>query len=114
VDLLWTQECGGKMHLAEENWASSYECFFEAFKNYDEAGSPRRVNCLKMLVISNMLSKSDIDPFAAQESKPYKEHGEIKAMTSLVVAYQGNDIHGFEKILRRNRKTLLDDPFIQE
>ena len=102
------------MHLSEESWASSYECFFEAFKNYDEAGSQRRINCLKMLVISNMLSKSDIDPFAAQESKPYKEHPDIKAMTSLVTAYQSNDIHEFEKILRRNRKTLLDDPFIQE
>lgn len=54
------------MHLAEETWMSSYECFFEAFKCYDEAGSPRRINCLKMLVISNMLSKSDIDPFGAQ------------------------------------------------
>jgi len=108
------QECGGKMHLAEESWSNSYECFFEAFKCYDEAGSPRRINCLKMLVISNMLSKSDIDPFAAQESKPYKEHSDIKAMTSLVIAYQSNSIHEFEKILRRNRKTLLDDPFIQE
>eukprot|EP00035_Acanthoeca_spectabilis_P010381 m.184090 g.184090 ORF g.184090 m.184090 type:complete len:444 (-) comp15006_c2_seq1:3140-4471(-) len=108
------QECGGKMHLAEETWMSSYECFFEAFKCYDEAGSPRRINCLKMLVISNMLSKSDIDPFESQESKPYREHSEIKAMTSLVIAYQSNNIQEFEKILRRNRQTLLDDPFVQE
>lgn len=108
------QECGGKMHLAEEAWDESYSCFFEAFKNYDEAGSPRRISCLKMLVISNMLSKSDIDPFGAQESQQYKEHPDIKAMTSLVVAYQANDIKQFENILRRNRKTLLDDPVIQE
>lgn len=44
-------ECGGKMHLAEESWHAAYEDFFEAFKNYDESGSPRRINCLKMLVL---------------------------------------------------------------
>ena len=60
-------ECGGKMHLSEESWQAAYEDFFEAFKNYDESGSPRRINCLKMLVLANMLMKSKVDPFDAQE-----------------------------------------------
>ena len=60
-------ECGGKMHLAEELWSEAYQDFFEAFKNYDEAGHPRRLNCLKLLVLANMLMKSKIDPFTAQE-----------------------------------------------
>mmetsp|Transcript_31249 Transcript_31249/g.81926 ORF Transcript_31249/g.81926 Transcript_31249/m.81926 type:complete len:446 (+) Transcript_31249:229-1566(+) len=108
------EECGGKMYLDEENWDAAYKCFFDAFKNYDEAGSPRRINCLKMLVIASMLDKSQIDPFAAQEAGPYRDHPECAAMTSLVVAYQANKIYDFEKILRRNRKTLLDDPYMQE
>ena len=91
------------MHLREESWQSAYEDFFEAFKNYDESGSPQRINCLKMLVLANMLSKSKVNPFDAQESKPYKENPEIKAMTDLVRAYQSNDIKDFERILRTNR-----------
>jgi len=108
------RECGGKMHLSEESWQAAYEDFFEAFKNYDESGSPRRINCLKMLVLANMLMKSKVDPFDAQESKPYKENPEIKAMTDLVRAYQSNDIKDFERILRTNRTNLMDDPFVRE
>ena len=40
---------------------------FEAFKNYDESGSPRRTTCLKYLVLANMLMKSGINPFDSQE-----------------------------------------------
>jgi COP9 signalosome complex subunit 2 len=41
------RECGGKMHMAERQWAEAATDFFEAFKNYDEAGNPRRIQCLK-------------------------------------------------------------------
>jgi hypothetical protein len=40
-------ECGGKMHMAERHWAEAATDFFEAFKNYDEAGNHRRIQCLK-------------------------------------------------------------------
>ena len=43
------RECGGKMHMAERQWAEAATDFFEAFKNYDEAGNPRRIQCLKYL-----------------------------------------------------------------
>lgn len=35
------------MHMAERQWADAATDFFEAFKNYDEAGNPRRIQCLK-------------------------------------------------------------------
>ena len=41
------RECGGKMHMAERQWDEAATDFFEAFKNYDEAGNPRRIQCLK-------------------------------------------------------------------
>jgi COP9 signalosome complex subunit 2 len=40
-------ECGGKMHMAERQWAEAATDFFEAFKNYDEAGSQRRIQCVR-------------------------------------------------------------------
>lgn len=58
--------------------------------------------------------KSGINPFDSQEAKPYKNDPEILAMTNLVSAYQNNDINDFEKILKQNRQTIMDDPFIRE
>lgn len=47
----------------------------QAFKSYDEAGVARRVQCLKYLVLAYMLMESNVDPFDAQEAKPYKQVG---------------------------------------
>ncbi len=79
----------------------------QAFKNYDEAGAVRRIQCLKYLVLANMLMESSVDPFDAQEAKPYKSDGEVLAMTNLVNAYQENNIKEFEKILRTNKSAPL-------
>ncbi len=78
------RECGGKMHLREQEFEAAHTDFFEAFKNYDESGSPRRTTCLKYLVLANMLMKSAINPFDSQEAKPYKNDPEILAITNLV------------------------------
>lgn len=71
------RECGGKMHMAQRAWEEARTDFFEAFKNYDEAGERRRIQCLKYLVLANMLMNSDINPFDSQEAKPYKNDPEI-------------------------------------
>ena len=75
----------------------------QAFKSYDEAGERRRIQTLKYLVLANMLMESQVDPFDAQEAKPYKTDSEVQAMTNLVDAYQRNNIKDFEKILRTNK-----------
>ncbi len=107
------RECGGKMHMSEENWHAAQSDFFESFRNYDEAGSLQRIQVLKYLLLATMLMKSDINPFDSQETKPYKSDPRILAMTELVDAFQRDDIHGYEKVLQRNQG-ILDDPFIAE
>jgi COP9 signalosome complex subunit 2 len=107
------RECGGKMHMSEENWEQAQSDFFESFRNYDEAGSIQRIQVLKYLVLTTMLMKSDINPFDSQETKPYKNDPRISAMTDLVDAYQRDDIHTYEDILRKNQDVLAD-PFIAE
>ncbi|KAH9470399.1 hypothetical protein Pst134EA_007659 [Puccinia striiformis f. sp. tritici] len=42
----------------------------------------------------------------------YKQDPQIVAMTNLVAAYQRQDVHEAEKIIKNNRATILDDPFI--
>lgn len=106
------RECGGKMHMHERAWDEAATDFFEAFKSYDEAGSTARVRCLKYLVLATMLMKSEVDPFDSQEARPYRQDPEVAAMTSLVEAYQSGDIGAFERVLRSNRATIGNDPFV--
>jgi COP9 signalosome complex subunit 2 len=94
-------------------WERAYRDFFESFKNYDEAGSPQRIQVLKYLVLANMLTGGQVNPFDSQETKPYRGDSEIKAMTDLVDAYQRREVHTAEKILRDNRTTIMDDAFIR-
>ncbi|EEQ35314.1 hypothetical protein McanMca71_004816 [Microsporum canis] len=107
------RECGGKMHMSEENWKEAHSDFFESFRNYDEAGSMQRIQVLKYMVLATMLMKSDINPFDSQETKPYKDDPRISGMTDLVDAFQRDDIHAYEAILR-DKPDLMKDPFIAE
>ncbi|RDB28770.1 COP9 signalosome complex subunit 2 [Hypsizygus marmoreus] len=107
------KECGGKMWMGERQWNRASEDFFESFRNYDEAGSPQRIQVLKYLVLANMLTGSEVNPFDSQETKPYKTDPQIKAMTDLVDAYQRREVHVAEKILKDNRSTIMDDSFIR-
>jgi len=107
------RECGGKMHMIEGKWNDAQTDFFEAFKNFDEAGSPQRIQCLKYLVLANMLSESEINPFDSQETKPYKNDHQIVALTNLINAYQRGDIDEFESILKKNHNSIMNDPFIR-
>jgi len=107
------KECGGKMWMGERQWDRASEDFFESFRNYDEAGSQQRIQVLKYLVLANMLTGSEVNPFDSQETKPYKNDSQIKAMTDLVDAYQRREVHTAEKILKENRSTIMDDAFIR-
>ena len=60
-----------------------------------------------------MLTGSEVNPFDSQETKPYKNDPQIKAMTDLVDAYQRREVHSAEKILKGNRSTIMDDAFIR-
>jgi len=100
--------------MGERQWNRASEDFFESFRNYDEAGSPQRIQVLKYLVLANMLTGSEVNPFDSQETKPYKSKPEIKAMTDLVDAYQRREVHAAEKILRDNRSTIMEDNFIRQ
>eukprot|EP00948_MAST-09A_sp_MAST-9A-sp1_P003116 g3116.t1 len=93
------RECGGKMLMRERQWAEARNDFFEAFKSYAEADDPRRISCLKYLVLANMLSQSSINPFDAHEAKPYEQHRDIKAMTELISAFMDNDLYEFQRIM---------------
>lgn len=44
--------------MAERQWAEAATDFFEAFKNYDEAGNQRRIQCLKYVLFRDLFPLS--------------------------------------------------------
>jgi hypothetical protein len=60
----------GSSNGVAEEWEKAQVDFFEAFRNYDEAGSSQRTQVLKYLVLAHMLMGSKINPFDSQEIKP--------------------------------------------
>lgn len=108
------RECGGKMHMSASKFTEAHSDFFEAFKNYDEAGNSRRRQCLKYVVLASMLQSSDIDPFDSPEAKPFMNNPEIVSMTNLRKAYTGRDVEKFEQILKDNPSSIMGDAFIRE
>ncbi|KAH7107000.1 PCI-domain-containing protein [Auriculariales sp. MPI-PUGE-AT-0066] len=107
------KESGGKMWMGEKQWQRAYQDFHDSFRNYDEAGSPQRIQVLKYLVLANLLMGSEVNPFDSQETKPYKSDPQITALTDLVDAYQRREVHEAEKILKTNAGTIMDDAFIR-
>ena len=99
--------------MMQREWDKARSDFFSGFKSYDEAGEPRRLQCLKYLVLANMLSESQVNVFDSQEAKPYENDKEIVAMTMLTDAFLHDEIKTFEKVLTRNQEAIMDDPFIK-
>ena len=64
--LIWSQP---NVSLIPGQWNRASEDFFDSFKNC-EAGSPQRIQVLKYLVLANMLTGSEVNPFDSQETKP--------------------------------------------
>jgi hypothetical protein len=108
------REEGGKMYLEERQWMLAYNEFFESFRNYQEAGQARATQCLKYVVLANMLASSDINPFDSREAKVYQDVDEIGAMLLLRSAYETNDIKQFEKVLQNPKYKLLSDPIMMK
>ncbi|KAJ2788761.1 hypothetical protein H4R21_006925, partial [Coemansia helicoidea] len=77
----YIRECGGKIHMGERSWAKAQACFFDAFKNYDEAGVYQRVEVLKYLVLASMLAESEVNPLSSPEAKSFANEPPIRAIT---------------------------------
>eukprot|EP01130_Rhizamoeba_saxonica_P008171 TRINITY_DN329_c0_g1_i1.p1 TRINITY_DN329_c0_g1~~TRINITY_DN329_c0_g1_i1.p1 ORF type:complete len:470 (-),score=123.59 TRINITY_DN329_c0_g1_i1:62-1471(-) len=108
-------EAGGKIYLTERLYEQANTDFIEAFKGYDIAGArDLAVQCLKYLVLANMLSSSNINPFSEPRAKSYEQNKDIQAMNQILNAYQEGNIGVFESTLRRENDAIMSDPFISE
>jgi len=64
------RECWGQMFGDDGQWQRAYAEFYSAFTNYQEIGNAHRAKqCLKYVIVANMLSGGEQNPFDAREAK---------------------------------------------
>ena len=105
-------EAGGKIKMEDECWSDAYDELFEGFRNYQEAGNPRAKQCLKYVVLANMIALKDINPFDSCEAKVYQDDPEIQAMMELRDALEHLDVKKIEQLLSDERAKISNDAFI--
>lgn len=100
------------MYMKEEQWDSAYNEFYEAFRNFQEAGNARAKNCLKYVVLASMLALTKINPFAAREVKAFDSDKEILAMKVLRESLDSKNLTEFERTISNEHNHILDEPFL--
>jgi len=97
-------ECGGKMELREGHYENARSAFFEAFKCFDDShANSDCLSCLKNLVMANMLSGSNIDPFQDRRAKAHENNAEVTLMKETLIHFQNLDLKSYtdkEKLIR--------------
>jgi len=72
--------CGGRARMRESKFADATQYFFEAVKNWDQCRRQQETeDCIKLKVISSLLSGSKVNPFDDQITASYLVKPTIKA-----------------------------------
>lgn len=93
-------ETGGKLSMKSSNWEEAYNNFFSSFKNYQEAGEKRAIEILKYVLLINMLTGKEVNPFDSREARAYEDVLELKAFADLRIHYESFNIKKFEETLK--------------
>jgi len=102
-------ECGGKMELREGHFEEARSAFFEAFKSFDDGNAIAECqSCLKNLVLANMLSGSNIDPFQDRRAKAHENHPHIALMKETLLHFQALDLKAYTASEKTIRSTIND------
>ncbi|KAL0210436.1 hypothetical protein RCL1_004872 [Eukaryota sp. TZLM3-RCL] len=103
----------GKVKLTFRDFSGAMSSFKDSFRAFDEAGSPSRLKSLQLLVITCLLSNTDVDIFSAPEIAPYRDVPEISMYSRLFYAFTAKNIDQFENILNSmDKEEFL--PFIED
>ena len=105
-------ECSGKVMMNEHRWPLAKQEFFDAFKNYDESGSPRRLVCLRYLVLAAMLEHSQVNPFETPETKSYAANELIAPALAVWNAFETLDVRTLARALAQSGDAFAQEQFI--
>lgn len=107
------KECGAKICMRDQLYEQATSEFYESFKNYDEIGNQsKRIQILKYLIISSILSKNEINKFESQETKFFLNESEIKKYIKLIKSFENLNYEEFLKVFNELVVEEKDDTFL--
>mmetsp|Transcript_4790 Transcript_4790/g.10428 ORF Transcript_4790/g.10428 Transcript_4790/m.10428 type:complete len:407 (-) Transcript_4790:353-1573(-) len=104
----------GTLNAEEKDFKTAFSYFYEAFENFDSAGSSRAVDCLKYMLLSKIMMNAPEDVSAIINGKPGTRHSgaAIEAMRAVAAAHQARSLHDFEAALAAHQPQLRNDQII--
>eukprot|EP00826_Nyctotherus_ovalis_P063768 TRINITY_DN9352_c0_g4_i3.p2 TRINITY_DN9352_c0_g4~~TRINITY_DN9352_c0_g4_i3.p2 ORF type:complete len:269 (-),score=113.76 TRINITY_DN9352_c0_g4_i3:149-955(-) len=108
------KECSSIILLSERNWEEAQASLLESFKSYQQMANPKAKQMLKLLLITSMVSNSEIDPMTLAESKVYQDDPDIQPLAKLRKAFQDNQITELKRIMNSSGRRLSSDKEIAE
>jgi COP9 signalosome complex subunit 2 len=91
--------CGGRARMRESKFADASSYFFEAVKNWDSCRRTQETeDCIKLKVVSSLLSGSKVNPFDDQVTASYLIKPTIKAYERIT-----------KDVLTKNADSFLQD-----
>lgn len=95
------RECSATIHFYRRNFETARVEFYEAFKNYDEAGSDTKKKILKYLSLCLLLTENEVNPFESQETQSYAALPEYRNLIELVNCCETLDLKGYLYVLEK-------------
>lgn len=108
------KECLGIVCMYSQDYQSANIYFQDSFKAFNECGDPRRVEVLIKLIISNLLSESEINPFRSSDFQGLLQNKNIAIMMQLFNVVQNIKIDQYSKMLHTHDFLSLqaNNPFL--
>jgi len=107
------RECWGKMWGDDDNWQKAYQDFYLAFTGYQEANMHTNAKqCLTYVIVANMLSSGNANPFDAPEAKALQQDKEMEPVINIRKAKEKKDVNAFAIALSAFDRTW-PDPWIK-
>ena len=97
------KETGGLLKVAQRRYAEAYGSLLDAFMNFQECGEGTRARkVLRWVVLSGILSGSNINPFDTREAKAFLSEPETASLYKLRLAWEAKDLAAVENVLTTN------------
>jgi len=104
----------GTLHAEERDFKTAFSYFYEAFENFDTAGAPKAVDCLKYMLLSKIMMNAPDEVSAIINAKPGLRHQGpgLRAMRAVANAHQQRSLEDFEASMAQHSAQLNEDPII--
>lgn len=104
----------GTIHADEKDFKTAFSYFYEAFENFDTAGSAKAVDCLKYMLLSKIMMNSPEEVSAIMSGKAGLRHKGpgLEAMSAVAAAHQKRSLEDFEATTARHSDQLNQDSII--